>query len=97
MAFKKDFLWGGAIAANQAEGAYNIGGKGEILHDFMTGGYVEKRRQITYINKDGSTGAVDYAFGYEKLPEGAKIGQVDGYYYPNQEGIDFSTIGTRKT
>ena len=28
MSFKKDFLWGGAIAANQAEGAYNVGGKG---------------------------------------------------------------------
>lgn len=23
--FPKDFLWGGAIAANQAEGAYNEG------------------------------------------------------------------------
>lgn len=26
--FPKDFLWGGAIAANQAEGAYQSGGKG---------------------------------------------------------------------
>ncbi len=26
--FKEEFLWGGAIAASQAEGAYNQGGKG---------------------------------------------------------------------
>ncbi|MFL2101511.1 6-phospho-beta-glucosidase [Desemzia sp. FAM 24101] len=28
MAFRKDFLWGGATAANQAEGGYNEGGRG---------------------------------------------------------------------
>ena len=27
-AFKNDFLWGGAIAANQTEGAYNVDGRG---------------------------------------------------------------------
>ena len=89
MSFGKNFYWGGAIAANQAEGGYREGGKGEILHDFLTGGSVEKRRKVTYINKDGSTGELDYAFGFEDLPEGAKIGEVEGYYYPNQEGIDF--------
>ncbi|MHC5229460.1 6-phospho-beta-glucosidase [Enterococcus sp. LJL99] len=28
MAFRKDFLWGGATAANQCEGGYNEGGRG---------------------------------------------------------------------
>ena len=28
MAFRKDFLWGGATAANQCEGAYNVDGRG---------------------------------------------------------------------
>jgi len=28
MALRKDFLWGGATAANQAEGGYNLGGRG---------------------------------------------------------------------
>ena len=28
MAFSKDFLWGGATAANQCEGGYNEGGRG---------------------------------------------------------------------
>lgn len=31
--FPKDFLWGGAIAANQAEGAWNVGGKGPSIAD----------------------------------------------------------------
>ena len=28
MPFSKDFLWGGATAANQCEGGYNLGGRG---------------------------------------------------------------------
>lgn len=28
MGFPKNFLWGGATAANQCEGAYNLGGRG---------------------------------------------------------------------
>lgn len=28
MALKNDFLWGGATAANQCEGAYNADGRG---------------------------------------------------------------------
>lgn len=34
----KDFLWGGAIAANQAEGAYLEGGKGLSLMDVVGAG-----------------------------------------------------------
>lgn len=31
MAFSKDFLWGGAVAAHQVEGGWNKGGKGPVL------------------------------------------------------------------
>lgn len=31
--FPKNFLWGGAVAANQLEGAYDIGGKGLCIAD----------------------------------------------------------------
>ena len=31
--FPKDFLWGGAIAANQAEGAWDVDGKGWCVAD----------------------------------------------------------------
>lgn len=36
--FSKDFLWGGATAANQCEGAWNVDGKGDSVADHMRGG-----------------------------------------------------------
>ena len=36
--FPKDFLWGGAVAANQCEGAYNEDGKGLSVQDVMPRG-----------------------------------------------------------
>jgi 6-phospho-beta-glucosidase len=36
--FPKNFLWGGATAANQLEGAYQEGGKGLSLPDVLPGG-----------------------------------------------------------
>nr|WP_314808974.1 glycoside hydrolase family 1 protein [uncultured Selenomonas sp.] len=38
MAFPKGFLWGGAVAANQCEGAYNADGKGLDIQDIMPHG-----------------------------------------------------------
>ncbi|WP_315109277.1 family 1 glycosylhydrolase [Clostridium intestinale] len=38
MRFKEDFLWGGATAANQCEGAYNEDGKGLSVQDCMPKG-----------------------------------------------------------
>lgn len=38
MSFPKNFLWGGAVAANQCEGAYNEEGKGLDIQDIMPHG-----------------------------------------------------------
>ena len=38
MAFPKDFLWGGAVAANQYEGGYDADGKGPSIQDVMPHG-----------------------------------------------------------
>ena len=38
MAFPKNFLWGGAVAANQVEGAYQEDGKGWDIQDVMPHG-----------------------------------------------------------
>ncbi len=46
MAFPKGFLFGGATAANQYEGGWNVGGKGDSLCDHMRGGDVNTPRQI---------------------------------------------------
>lgn len=45
--FPKDFLWGGATAANQIEGAWNLGGKGPSIMDHMTGGNKDTQRRAT--------------------------------------------------
>ena len=49
----KDFLWGGAIAANQAEGAYLEGGKGLSIMDIASAGSKEKKRGFTKGIQDG--------------------------------------------
>ena len=45
--FPNNFLWGAAIAANQAEGGWNEGGKGASVPDHMTGGSKTKVRKFT--------------------------------------------------
>lgn len=45
--FPHDFLWGGAVAAHQLEGAYDKGGKGISIADVMTAGANGKDREIT--------------------------------------------------
>ncbi|MGY3725386.1 6-phospho-beta-glucosidase [Granulicatella balaenopterae] len=43
----KNFLWGGAVAAHQLEGAYKEGGKGLSVADVMTAGANGVAREIT--------------------------------------------------
>ncbi len=45
--FPKGFLWGGAIAANQAEGAWNVDGKGPSISDVVRGGIVSGQHDAT--------------------------------------------------
>jgi len=43
----ENFLWGGAVAANQCEGAWNADKKGVSCADVCTGGSYAKAKQIT--------------------------------------------------
>lgn len=47
MSFRKDFLWGGAVAAHQLEGGYNQGGKGLSIMDVTTAGDRTTERRVT--------------------------------------------------
>ena len=47
MSFPKGFLWGGAVAAHQLEGAWQAGGKGPSVADVMTVGGPGVPREIT--------------------------------------------------
>lgn len=48
MSFPNDFLWGGAISAKQAEGAWNVDGKGPSMMDHMKAGSVSKAREFSF-------------------------------------------------
>lgn len=86
MAFPKNFLWGGATAANQYEGGYLSGGKGLSTLDAITGGSHTKPRMITYKTKEGK---IESCKRSDSLPEGA-VGYVDpDMYYPSHVATDF--------
>ena len=53
MAFPKNFLWGGACAANQYEGGYLEGGKGLSVPDMLLGGDVNTPRTFCPTIEDG--------------------------------------------
>ena len=89
--FPKDFLWGGATAANQYEGGFSAGGKGINTSDCMTNGSHTVPRRITWKNPTtGETGVILSGFGTDmQFPEGAIPAVLDGYYYPSHTATDF--------
>ena len=93
MAFQRDFLWGGATAANQYEGGVFEGGAGLSTADVMTNGSHTVRRQVTWRKENGETGSTPLCFGSDArhLPEGAIPDLLDdpNYYYPSHIASDF--------
>ena len=66
----KDFLWGGAIAAKQAEGAYNVDGKGLSTADLFTAGTHQQPRLFTQGIQEGhyypNHDAIDFYHRYKE-------------------------------
>lgn len=89
--FPKNFLWGGATAANQYEGGYREGGKGLNTSDVMTNGSHTVARRVTWrIPETGETGSTGMEFGATMcVPEGAILDVVEGEYYPSHVATDF--------
>lgn len=73
--FPENFLWGGAIAANQIEGAWNIDGKGMSGADLF---YYDPQSDTSKLHVSNRTKAqvLDAIHDDEK-------------YYPKRHGIDF--------
>ncbi|CAD5902993.1 glycoside hydrolase family 1 protein [Carnobacterium maltaromaticum] len=75
--FPENFLWGGAVAANQVEGAWNIGGKGLSVADMAT-------YKPNVDNKDYSA---HMTITSESIAE-AMADETDTFF-PKRRGIDF--------
>ncbi len=67
---RSDFLWGGATAANQFEGAWDVDGKGPSVPDMCTNGSHTVPKQITTAIRPGklypSHEAIDFYHHYEE-------------------------------
>ncbi|MDN6385648.1 MAG: 6-phospho-beta-glucosidase [Alkalibacterium sp.] len=68
--FPKSFLWGGAVAAHQIEGAYNRDGKGLSTADVLTAGNQKVARKITEGLEEGlyypNHEAIDFYSNYKE-------------------------------
>ena len=68
--FRPDFLWGGACAANQFEGAWDLDGKGPSISDLCTNGSRTQAKQITRTIRPEylypSHEAIDFYHHYEE-------------------------------
>lgn len=75
--FPENFLWGGATAANQCEGAWNIDGKGISVADCTT--YKPKIDPKDYQGQ--------HAVSSKDIEEALKCDEIG--IYPKRRGIDF--------
>ena len=70
MPFRDDFLWGGATAANQYEGAWDADGKGASVPDHCTNGSHKTPKRVTPEFEDGtlypSREATDFYHHYKE-------------------------------
>ena len=76
---RKDFLWGGATAANQYEGAWDADGKGPSISDMCTNGSHTTPKRVTPVFEEGtlypSREATDFYHHYrEDIALAAEMG-----------------------
>ena len=83
MPFRKDFLWGGATAANQCEGAYNEGGRGLANVDVIPHG--AQRGEIVAGNRK----MLDFEEGYYYPAKQA----IDMYHHYKEDIALFGEMG----
>lgn len=102
--FPDNFLWGGAIAANQVEGAYNLGGKGLSTSDMLPNGILSPHQT----REERTPGIKDLAIDfYNRYPEDIALFKEMGFtclrlsiawsrifpngdeLAPNEEGLAF--------
>lgn len=89
MSFSSEFLWGGATAAHQCEGAYLEGGKGLTTADCITSGDGRNGipRRVTFTYPDGrkSSRVIN---SKEDITEHVTFECHEGEFYPTHNAID---------
>lgn len=102
--FPDNFLWGGAIAANQVEGSYNLGGKGLSTSDMLPNGILSPHQTREERTPGIKELAIDF---YNRYPEDIALFKEMGFtclrlsiawsrifpngdeLEPNEEGLAF--------
>lgn len=82
----KDFLWGGATAANQFEGGYNEGGRGLATSDTKTNGSLTRKRKHSFLDENKK---VIYLHESEFISEKYQATIDEDMYYPSHVAVDF--------
>lgn len=75
--FREDFLWGGATAADQLEGGYNLGGKGLCVPDM-----------VKYVSREISNGTNTETVSYDECMQMLKA-DPKTLNCPKRRGVDF--------
>ena len=82
MGLRKDFLWGGATAANQCEGAYNEGGRGLANVDVIPHG--EERWKIARGEKVMLDFELAKIYGYTTKAFYQQVNSITLYFLTTQ-------------
>ncbi|MEX2804967.1 glycoside hydrolase family 1 protein [Streptococcus sp. H31] len=80
--FPENFLWGGATAANQFEGAYNVDGKGLSVQDVTPQG-----------GMPANIGDLDPLITDEPTPDNLKLEGIDFYHRYKEDIALFAEMG----
>ncbi|WP_088816088.1 MULTISPECIES: glycoside hydrolase family 1 protein [Listeria] len=89
--FPKNFLWGGATAANQVEGAYNLDGKGLSTADMVK--FVPKSERGNDFSLDVTKKEIDAILAGETHARFPKRDGVDFYHHYKEDIALFAEMG----
>lgn len=91
LSFPKGFLWGGATAANQVEGAWNEDGKGMTIEDclpYREVGVADYTKQFAFSSKD-----LEEALQAEATANYPKRRGIDFYHHYKEDIALFAEMG----
>ena len=82
----KNFLWGGATAANQYEGGYNEDGRGLATSDTKTNGSLTRKRKHSFLDENNN---IIYLNEKDFISYQYKAIIDKNTYYPSHKAVDF--------